>query len=301
VPSQAIREIAVQTGGLRFAALEAGEPGRPLVLCLHGFPDSAWTWRHLLPPLGAHGLHAVAPFLRGYAPTELPPGGFGIAELADDVLALEETLRGAGRSVAVGHDWGAAAVYAALHRDAERWRCAVAASVPPAGGYSIDAISLAQLRRSWYSFLFQLPDVAVPEQLASQDDLALVDSLWADWSPGYDAAEDVGHAKKALRPPGHLRAAISYYRDAPTGVPSTADVAAARESLRRLEVPLLYLHGARDGCIALDSVEVVRPCFPPGTRTVILGDAGHFVQLEQPQEFSRLVIEFIAAAGERAP
>ena len=268
------------------------------MLCLHGFPDSAWTWRHLLPQLGAHGLHAVAPFLRGYAPTELPPGGFGIAELADDVLALEEALRGAGRSVVVGHDWGAAVVYAALHRNAALWRCAIAASVPPAGGYSIDAISLTQLRRSWYSFLFQLPDPAVPEQLASQDDLALVDSLWADWSPGYDAAEDIRRAKEALRPAGHLRAAISYYRDSPTGVPSPADAVAAQESLRRLEVPLLYLHGARDGCIGLDSVELVRPWFPPGTRTVVLEDAGHFVQLEEPEEFNRLVVEFIASAGE---
>jgi pimeloyl-ACP methyl ester carboxylesterase len=212
------------------------------------------------------------------------------------VLALEETLRGAGRSVVIGHDWGAAAVYAALLRSAERWACAVAASVPPAGGYSIDAISLTQLRRSWYSLLFQLPDPAVPEQLASQDDLALVDSLWADWSPGYAAAEDIRHAKEALRPSGHLRAAISYYRDAPTSVPSPADVAAAREALRRLEVPLLYLHGARDGCIGLDSVELVRPCFPPGARMVVLEDAGHFVQVEQPQEFNRLVVEFIAAA-----
>ena len=160
--SQAIREIAVETGGLRFAALEAGEPGRPLVLCLHGFPDSAWTWRHLLPQLGAHGLHAVAPFLRGYAPTELPTAGFGIAELADDVLALEEALRGAGRSVIVGHDWGAAVVYAALHRNAELWRCAIAASVPPAGGYSIDAISLTQLRRSWYSYPLPAPGPGRP-------------------------------------------------------------------------------------------------------------------------------------------
>ncbi|HVD09310.1 MAG TPA: alpha/beta hydrolase [Gaiellaceae bacterium] len=296
--SQAIREIAVETGGLRFAALEAGEPGRPLVLCLHGFPDSAWTWRHLLPQLGAQGLHAVAPFLRGYAPTELPIAGFGIAELTDDVLALEEALRGAGRSVVVGHDWGAAAVYAALHRNAELWHCAIAASVPPAGGYSIDAISLTQLRRSWYSYLFQLPDPAVPEQLASQNDLALVDSLWADWSPGYDAAQDIRRAKEALRPPGHLRAAISYYRDAPTGVPAPTDALAAQESLRRLEVPLLYLHGAHDGCIGLDSVELVRPWFPPGTRTIVLEDAGHFVQLEQPQEFNRLVVEFIASAGE---
>jgi pimeloyl-ACP methyl ester carboxylesterase len=200
--------------------------------------------------------------------------------------------------VVVGHDWGAAAVYAALSRDPDRWRCAVAASVPPAGGYSIDAISLAQLRRSWYSFLFQLPDPAVPERLASEDDLALVDTLWADWSPGYDAAEDIRHAKDALRPPGHLRAAITYYRDAPTGVPSPEAVAAAQEHLRRLDVSLLYLHGARDGCIGLDAVEIVRPFFPDRMQMVVLEDAGHFVQLERPEEFNRLVLEFIASARE---
>ncbi|MGI8607045.1 MAG: alpha/beta fold hydrolase [Gaiellaceae bacterium] len=290
-----IREISVQARGLRFAALETGDPENPLVLCLHGFPDSAWTWRHLLPSLSAQGFHAVAPFLRGYAPTELPTHGFGIADLANDVLALEETLRGAERSAVVGHDWGAAAVDAALHRDADRWSCAVAVSVPPAGGYSIDAISLNQLRRSWYSFLFQLPDPAVPEQLASQDDLSLIDSLWAAWSPGYPAAEDIRHAKEALRPPGHLRAAITYYREAPTGVASPAEAAAAQQSLRRLEVPLLYLHGARDGCIGLDSVELVRQYFPPGTQVVVLENAGHFVQLEQPEEFNRLVLEFIGS------
>ena len=81
-------------------------------------------------------------------------------------------------------------------------------------------------------------------------------------------------------------------------MPSPADALAAQESLGRLEVPLLYLHGAHDGCIGLDSVELVRPWFPPGTRTVVLEDAGHFVQLEQPQEFNRLVVEFIASAGE---
>jgi pimeloyl-ACP methyl ester carboxylesterase len=290
-----LRELAVDAGGLRFSALEAGRAGDPLVLCLHGFPDSAWTWRHLLPELAEAGFHPVAPFLRGYSPTELPAHGFGIAELAKDALALEEALRGSRRSSLVGHDWGAAAVYGALRRDAGRWSCAVTAAVPPAGGYSIDAISLAQMRRSWYSYLFQLPDIAVPERLASDDDLALLDSLWADWSPGYDAAEDLRRAKDALRPPGHLHAAISYYRDAPTGVPSPETAAETQEWFRRLDVPLLYLHGSRDGCIGLDSVERVRQWFPSRAEVVVLERAGHFVHLEEPEEVNRLVVDFIAA------
>jgi pimeloyl-ACP methyl ester carboxylesterase len=61
-----LHELAVEAGGLRFAALEAGKAGDPLVLCLHGFPDSAWTWRYLLPALADAGFHAVAPFMRGY-------------------------------------------------------------------------------------------------------------------------------------------------------------------------------------------------------------------------------------------
>lgn len=289
-----IRERSVEAGGLRFGLLEAGDEGEPLVLCLHGFPDSAWTWRHLLPALAQAGHHAAAPFLRGYAPTDLAADGrYGIAELADDALALDEALRGDEATVLIGHDWGAAAVYGALRKEPGRWRCAVAAAVPPAGGYSIDSISLPQMRRSWYSFLFQLQDVAVPERLAAADDLALIDSLWSDWSPGYEAADDLRRAKETLRPPGHLRAALTYYRDAPTQVPSAEEAAASQKWLRQLAVPLLYVHGVRDGCIGLDSLDLVRRYFPPGAQVEVLGDAGHFVQLEQPDEFTRLVLDFI--------
>lgn len=289
-----MRESAVEAGGLRFGLLETGEPGRPLVLCFHGFPDSAFTWRHLLPALAEQGYHAVAPYLRGYAPTDLPAARFGLADLATDVLALEETLRGEGASVLVGHDWGAAAVYGALLREPGRWPCAVGVAVPPAAGWSIDAVSPRQLRRSWYSFLFQLPDASVPEGLAAADDLALVDGLWADWSPGYDAAHDIDRAKEALQPPGRLTAAIRYYREAPTRLRTPAEAEAEREAFRELDVALLYLHGARDGCIGLDSAELVEPSFPPRTEKVVFDDAGHFLHLEQPDEFNRLVLDFLA-------
>src|SRR5207244_7399168 len=63
----------VSANGVEFAVLEAGTG--PLALCLHGFPDSAHTWRHLLPALAERGFHAVAPFMRGYAPTAIPADG----------------------------------------------------------------------------------------------------------------------------------------------------------------------------------------------------------------------------------
>jgi pimeloyl-ACP methyl ester carboxylesterase len=291
-----LRETTIEAGGMRFGALEAGEPGGRLVLCLHGFPDSAWTWRHLLPALADAGHHAVAPFLRGYAPTEIPAEEVRIADLVADLLALEELLRRGerGTSVVVGHDWGAAVVHAALETEPGRWACAVTESVPPPAGFSIEAISSAQLRRSWYSFLFQLPDVSVPEHLARKDDLALIDSLWTDWSPGLEAPDEIRCAKDALTPPGRLRAAIGYYRGVPTGVPSRAEAEASREALAHLEVPLLYLHGADDGCIGVDTLEARRPFFPPSMRVVVLEGVGHFVHLERPEEVNRLIVEFVA-------
>ncbi len=289
-----LRETFIETPRLRFAALEAGAAGAPLVLCLHGFPDSAWTWRHLLPALAQRGYHGVAPFLRGYHPTELPSAGFGLGDLAADLIALEDTLRGPGRSVMIGHDWGAAVLYTALARDPQRWACAVAASVPPAGAASIDSISPAQLRRSWYSLLFQLPDADVPLQIAAADDMALVESLWRDWSPGLDAAEDVSRAKDALRPPGHLRAAIAYYRETPTRAPTQRTSSAERKPQSDWGVPLLYLHGAKDGCIGFDAVEGLRSTFAPAVQVEVLQTAGHFIQLEQPDEVNDLVLEFVS-------
>lgn len=285
---------------MRFGALEAGAQGDPLVLCLHGFPDSPWSWRATLTALAEHGYHGVAPFLRGYAPTELPARGFGLAELAEDVLVLEEGLRGDRRSVVIGHDWGAAVVYTALQRDSTRWACAVAASVPPTDD-SVDAGSLAQLRRSWYSFLFQLPDIDVPERIAAGDEMALIEMLWRDWSPDLDAPEEIAHAKNALRPPGHLRAAITYYREAPTRPPKASfDQGAAGQGLCDQapaigwEVPLLYLHGDRDGCIGIEALERIRARLLSTVRVAVLAGAGHFVALERPAAVNELILAFLA-------
>jgi pimeloyl-ACP methyl ester carboxylesterase len=190
----------------------------------------------------------------------------------------------------IGHDWGAAIVYVSLGLDAGRWACAVAASVPPTDD-SIDAGSLAQLRRSWYSFLFQLPNIEVPEQIAAGNDMALIDMLWRDWSPDLDAPEELTRAKDALRPAGHLRAAISYYREAPTRPPNATTSQPGPPI--GWETPLLYLHGASDGCIGIEALERVRARLVQTVRVVVLEDVGHFLQLERPAAVNDLIVEFL--------
>jgi pimeloyl-ACP methyl ester carboxylesterase len=287
-----ITEGRVTAGDVDFAYLEVGSG--PLALCLHGFPDSAWTWRHLLPTLAGHGFRAVAPFMRGYAPTAVPADGrYQTAALGLDACAVHDALGGDGDAVIVGHDWGAMAAYVAANHEPERWRRVVTMAVPPAGAVASGFMTYAQLKRSWYMFFFQhaLSDVVV-----GMGDLAFIDGLWADWSPGYDAAEDLPRVKDALRDPANLAAALGYYRATlgNVGVDPALDTVQAKGA----EVPgqpTLYLHGRDDGCMGIEVAEGARALLTSnGSRMAVVDDAGHFLQLEQPELVNGLVAQFLA-------
>src|SRR5579875_2156225 len=127
-----MEQRTVTVGDLQFGYLVEGPGDGPLALCLHGFPDTARTFRHLLPRLAAAGFRAVAPWLRGYAPTALAPdGAYQTGALAFDACALHEALGGDADAVVIGHDWGAFAAYGASAYQPERWRRVVAMAVPP--------------------------------------------------------------------------------------------------------------------------------------------------------------------------
>ena len=95
-----VTQGTVRGDGVELAYLACGEG--PLALCLHGFPDSAHTWRHLLPELARAGFHAVAPYMRGYAPTGVAPDGrYELGALVADAVALHEALGGDERAVLI--------------------------------------------------------------------------------------------------------------------------------------------------------------------------------------------------------
>lgn len=283
----------VQANGVDFAYLSQGEG--PLALLLHGFPDTAATWRHLMPELAAAGFRVVAPYLRGYAPTAVPADGlYQTGALATDACALHEALGGDGDAVIVGHDWGAFATYGAAALEPERWRRVVAAAVPPAPALGMAFMDYDQIKRSFYIWFFQSPlaEIAVP-----MDDLRFIDGLWADWSPGYDGAADAAAVKDALRDPANLSAAIGYYRamfDATLHDPALADAQAAG-SLPTPQ-PTLYLHGLDDGCLAAPDADAVAAALPAeGSRVELVPGTGHFLHLEQPDVVDRHIVEFLTS------
>ena len=269
------------------------ENDRPLVVCAHGFPDSAHTWRHLTPVLEAAGYRVAAPFLRGYAPSDVPADGcVQTGASALDLIAIHDALGGDERAVLIGHDWGASIVYGAASYAPERWAKVVGLAVPPGGAMGTAFVTNTdQLKRSWYMFFFQHPlaDLVVPA-----DDLAFIDMIWADWSPDYDATEDLPLVKNALRDPAHLSAAIGYYRATLSGVgvrDDLADVQAATGTPP--SQPLLYLHGSADGCIGAEVAESARTMTGPDTTIEVINGLGHFLHLEDPATVNARILEFL--------
>lgn len=290
-----ITEGRITANGLEFGYLSAGDEG-PLALCAHGFPDSARTWELLLLELADAGFRAVAPWLRGYAPTEVPADGlYQPGAIASDLNALHEAFGGDDQAVLIGHDWGAIAAYLAVAHQPERWRRLVTAAVPPAGAVGRGFFSYAQLQRSWYIWFFQTP---FAEMAVGLDDLAFIDRLWEDWSPGFDGASWSAHCRDALRDPAHLTAAIGYYRaTVGSGARSPEYDAVEAAGGTPMPVPTLYLHGADDGCMGSELVtdEILAELPVEGSRLEVIPGSGHFLHLERPEVVHPLILDFLAS------
>ncbi len=282
----------VSANGIEFTCLCEGPEDGPLALCLHGFPDTANGYRHLLPALAQGGYRAVAPWMRGYAPTEIPKDGrYQTGALGADACALHEALGGDERAVLIGHDWGAAAAYSAAPLEPSRWRRVVTMAVPPLGAVATSFFEYEQLKRSFYVFFFQTP---LAEFAVSKDGLLFIDKLWADWSPGYDARFDTSKVKEAIGDPANLEAAIGYYRAMfDTSLHDPAYAAAQAAAGSPPPQPTLYLHGGQDGCMAFEMVGDVLPFLSEGSEQTTIPGAGHFLHLERPEAVNEAILRFL--------
>jgi pimeloyl-ACP methyl ester carboxylesterase len=237
--------------------------------------------------LAARGFRAVAPFMRGYPPTSVPPDGdYSIARLGHDALALGARL-GAGRFALVGHDWGAMAGYAAASLAPDRIAKLVTMAVPH---LRVQRASLAQARRSWYIGLFQLP--GLPERVVKRNGHAFLDRLWRAWSPGWSyRTADIDPVKQCLAQPGALAAALGYYRALPRSLAVHAET--RRAAFGKISVATLTFAGIDDGCMGVEMFDRQREGFSGSIRTVRLERAGHFMHRERPDAFHAELLEFL--------
>jgi pimeloyl-ACP methyl ester carboxylesterase len=287
----------VEANGIEFEYLEAGNG--PLALCIHGFPDTPFTYRFLLPQLAAAGFHAVAPFARGFAPTQLPPLRYQVhtSVMVADQIALARALGGGPDALLVAHDWGAVAAWGALVRAPELWGRSVIINIPPFDIFGENLPTYPQIKKSFYFWYFQMQRVI--EDRIRADNFAFIRDIWGDWSPGYQADEDMEYIRKALADPDHLRAALGYYwgQFDPTRFGSP-EWAAEQEAAwgGRAPQPVLYLHGTTDGCHGMTTEKVARvPEYGgKGSEAELIEGVGHFMLVERPKEINERITNWLS-------
>jgi len=280
---------SIELGDVTLSCLVAGTG--PVVLCAHGFPDDARTFRHQVKPLVDRGFRVVCPTMRGYAPSSVAASCRYDAEvLGRDLCALAEKFSPDAPVRLIGHDWGAIAAYAATALEPQRFSQVVTIAVPHVRSVLPRLLLPAQARRSWYMGMFQFRTIA--EMRVAENDFALIDRLWRDWSPSYTAAkEDLDLIKAGLAT--RLPEVIGYYR----AFFSAASILGTPRQLllAKTSVPTLYLHGEEDGCIGVELTRGMEQHFTAGVSIQRIAGAGHFVHLEKPDVVNALLLDFFAA------
>ncbi len=278
----------VTANGIDFEYLTRGNGDR-LALCLHGFPDDAGTFEPLLSRLAAAGFTVVAPYMRGYGPTERPADGdYTAGALGRDAIALADELDGK-NPILVGHDWGAVAAYAAASIDPDRFSHIVAMAVPP--NFPANALTHPrQWLRSWYMAFFQIPEL--PERALRVEGFALIEVLWGLWGPSKYPDEHTEAVKETFRTPGTVEAALAYYRQFARGLGS-ALLSGNGGNGSGIAVPGLVIAGERDGCIGAELFTDADDAFDADCRVVSVRGAGHFMHRERPAVVADEILAFV--------
>ncbi|CDO89393.1 alpha/beta hydrolase [Mycobacterium triplex] len=263
---------------------------RPLAIAVHGFPDTPHTWRHLGPVLADRGYRVAAPWLPAYdAPAS---GPVSVGTYVRQIRAVRKALKADDRAILIGHDWGAHASYGLVATDPTAFSRLVTLAVPPSAALAESMFSYPQLKRSFYIWLIQLVGLAETLVLAP----GFWESLWADWSPGYDAHQDISWLREHVTAE-NIAGVIGPYRA--TFNPEFADPQAETEAAATLvppSIPTLYLHGTNDGGLGAEVVAGAAEYLPaPGSSFQMIDGVGHFLHLEQPDLIAERICSWLDA------
>jgi epoxide hydrolase 4 len=279
-----MRSEFIDANGIRFHCLTDGEG--PLVVLLHGFPQSSYEYRHLVPALARAGYRAVAPDMRGFGETSRPERieDYALRTLGDDVAALIDAFSEPKAHV-LGHEWGGIVASEAALSHPDRVDRLILVNGPPAItlGRAIHH-SWRQRARSSYLLFYRIP--RLPEWWLTAFHGRAMRLLLSD--AGLDA-KDLAVYRDAICRPRAAWAGLAYFRSIAHTIKNDSD----RLRGKRITSPTLVLWGERDRILRRDLVRWLDRQFTHPPRKVLLPDVGHWVVEARPDEVARTVIEFL--------
>ncbi len=276
--------VRVRARDMEFRARVVGlDQNGPVIILLHGFPETSIMWQPLLASARDAGMAAVAFDQRGYSPGARPSEveDYVVPELVQDALAVAETL-GVDKFHVVGHDWGAAVAWSmAMLRD-PRVLSVTALSIPHGAAF-VEAImnDPEQQRRSSYMAVFRTPVLA--EYLFGMLDMGLLKAMH-EVNQGAALDEYV----RVLSEPGAMTAALNWYRASALG----SDEADLAQGSSMIHVPALFIGGRRDGAVASSGIDA-QAKYMAGPFESHMRDAGHWLMGEDTEFLVETIIDFV--------
>jgi pimeloyl-ACP methyl ester carboxylesterase len=281
-----VEQLTLEHEGLTLHARAMGDG--PLVLCVHGYPDTAETWDGLLPALAEAGYRAVAPYQRGYRPSTAPPDGdFSIEAQGRDVLAWVEHL--GGPAALIGHDWGATAVLAATALEPDAVRKLVTLAIPHPRTLK-PRPSLAWGARHF--LVYSLP--WWPERLLRADGFAHTRAIYKRWSPKWEPGPQEFEAiDRCFAQPGSIEAALGFYRAVMRGGLSARGRRSQRLISKRVGLPSMAIAGGTDPVVTVADFEAGAAAHTGPFEVVVAPNSGHFPHREEPELVHRAILRFL--------
>ncbi len=310
----------VQSGDQSIRVAVEGEG--PLVLMVHGFPESWYSWRRQLGPVAAAGFTAAAIDVRGYGGSSKPHPveAYDMASLIADNQAVADAL-GGGKAILVGHDWGAPIVWNTAWADTQRFTAVCGMSIPHMGHGSAPMIDVARkmfTENGLFFYMVYFQDEGVAEAEFEADVRDTIRRIYFNWSgdapdggwpfgkkhgepflpgmadpkkfPGWLSEADIDYLVKEFEGSG-FRGPLNRYRNFHRDF-----AASSRFAGKKIEQPALFMAGDRDMGIRMFGREVetrMRDHFADLRGFHMIEGAGHWNQQEKPEETTRLLLDWL--------
>jgi len=283
-----IKTIVLSVGDLSFEVNCCGS-GRRLALCLHGFPESNFSWRYQLPLLGDMGYKAWAPNLRGYGDSSRPLKvcEYAIDRLLEDIDGLIE-LSGCDDITLISHDWGGALAWVFALRQTKSLTKLVVMNCPHPTAFKL-GMNFRQYLKSWYMYFFQIP--LIPELFFGRNKAMPIRRIFEKTSvnKGMFPSEVTEVYRKNASRPGALRAMINYYRALFRFPPK---LQTEQGSSKNITVPTLLIWGEHD--LALSKhLAVATDTYVDNLTLNFIPDGSHWIQQDCPEEVNRILSNFL--------